>query len=181
MTTLATERLLLRPFRALDVADVAAYATRETFWRYLPLAPQTPAMSAEFVAQRIAGGLPDSAGNWSFAAEMREGGHMIGAFRIGIRHPQHRAGDIGYGLHHDWWGRGLATEGVRALLAFGFGTLELHRVIATADARNERSWKVMERVGMRREGILRGDKLVRGEWRDSVLYAILAEEFDALL
>lgn len=179
MATLTTERLLLRPFRLDDAAAVAAYATREAFWRYLQLEPQTPAMSAEYVAKRVSGGQPDADGHWTFAAETRAGGEMIGAFRIGARSPRNRSGDLGYGLHPDWWGRGLATEAVHAMLSFGFATLGLHRVFATADVSNERSWRVMERVGMRREGVLRGDKLVRGEWRDSVLYAILAEEYAA--
>lgn len=66
---------------------------------------------------------------------------------------------------------------MRALLAFGFLSLGLERVAATADIRNERSWSVMERVGMRREGVLRHHQLVRGGWRGSVLYSMLSKEF----
>jgi len=180
MATLTTERLLLRPFRTSDAPSVAAYATREVFWRYLPLEPLTVETSDKYVGDRVAGGMPDAEGTWTFAVERHEGGPMIGALSITVRGKARHSASLGYGLDPDWWGKGIATEGMRTVLAFGFGTLGVHRIFATADVHNERSWRVMERLGMRREGILRGDKLVRGEWRDSVLYAILAEEFAAL-
>ena len=58
-----------------------------------------------------------------------------------------------------------------------FKTLNLHRVIATCDVRNTGSFGVMEKLGMRREGALRQDRQIKGAWRDTYLYAVLAEEW----
>ena len=74
-------------------------------------------------------------------------------------------------------GTGVVTEAARALLGAGFRHLDLHRVFATCDVRNTGSYAVMEKLGMRREGRLRRDRQVKGAWRDTYLYAILAEEF----
>ena len=173
---LETKRLVLRPLRVSDTDDIAGYAPREEFWRYLPLPPLTWDSSAEFVARKAAQ-QPDENGDWSFAAEHRAAGRVIGAFRIGKIDQEARAADLGFGVDPDYWGQGLATEAAHALLAFGFGALNLHRIWATADMRNEASWRVMEKVGMKREGLLREHVLVRGAWRSSVLYSILAHEF----
>ena len=89
----------------------------------------------------------------------------------------------GYMFIHCLWvvgkskGQGYATEAARALVSFGFGTLRLHRVFATCDVRNVASARVLEKVGMRREGHCRGDKWVRGQWRDSYIYAMLEDEW----
>jgi RimJ/RimL family protein N-acetyltransferase len=66
------------------------------------------------------------------------------------------------------------------LLEFGFGVLGMHRVYATADARNVRSIRVMEKLGMHHEGTLRKNLFLRGEFRDTVLYALLDDEFWSL-
>ena len=65
------------------------------------------------------------------------------------------------------------TEAVQRIVQAGFEELDLHRVWATADIANSASWRLLDRVGMQREGHLRQHKRVRGEWRDSYLYSIL--------
>ena len=62
-------------------------------------------------------------------------------------------------------------------MGLGFGTLELHRIFATCDVRNVASARVLEKVGMRREGHLREDSCMRGQWRDSYVYGILEHEW----
>lgn len=181
---LTTPRLILRPFATTDLADLVGYATRPEFWRHLPLPEQTPETLAAFLARRVAEGHPDSDRNWHFAAELNVtddplSGHVIGACRIGIRDEAHRQGDLGWSLSPDVWGRGFAQEMATAVITFGFGALHLGKIWATTNADNERSWRVMERIGMSREGYLRQHRLVRGEWRDNVLYGILAHEWDA--
>jgi len=174
---LQTERLVLRPFRVSDLDDELAYATREVFWRYLPVPPLTPEKVADFVQSQVSAGHAETSDDWTFAAEYRSKVRVVGAFRIGKRSRQHRSADLGFGLSPDYWRMGLAGEAVAALMAFGFAAWELERIWATADAENEASWRVMEKCGMKREGVIRHHLLVRGAWRDSVLYAILAEEF----
>ena len=71
---------------------------------------------------------------------------------------------------------GEIDKAARALLGAGFRHLDLHRVFATCDVRNTGSFGVMEKIGMRREGLLRRDRQVKGAWRDTYLYAMLAED-----
>lgn len=82
-----------------------------------------------------------------------------------------------YLLDPDYWGKGLATEALRQLLAIGFGELRLHRIWASCLPANPASARVLKKAGMRREGYLRKNLRVHGEWRDCFLYAILHEEW----
>jgi RimJ/RimL family protein N-acetyltransferase len=86
--------------------------------------------------------------------------------------------ELGWVLHPDHTGQGYATEAVRALLRVCFDDLHLRRVTADCFAANEASWRLMERVGMRRETSTVRDSLHRsGEWLDGLGYALLAEEW----
>ena len=85
--------------------------------------------------------------------------------------------DFGCTLNRRYWNNGYATEGARVLLGVAFTKLGLHRVWAICDVRNHASYRVMEKLGMRREAWFKKDVWQKGEWRDSYLYAILAEEW----
>ncbi|MEJ2408530.1 MAG: GNAT family N-acetyltransferase [Novosphingobium sp.] len=170
---LETARLRLRPFEPDDAEAVAAYSTSEEFVRYMPLPRQTPESAAAFVARCVAEGMPDTQGNWRFVVEDRETARVIGSIRIGVREPDHQQGDVGYALHQSHWGKGYMTEALERILSFGFSELPLERIWATADVDNIASWRVMEKAGMQREGLMRHHRLIRGQWRDSVLYACL--------
>ncbi len=176
VTTLYASRLRLRPFAAGDWPDVAAYSIRPEFRLYLPLPPQTEESARAFVEDRVRGGQPNDAGDWHFGLQLVEASRLIGSIRIGVREQAHRQGDVGYALHPDLWGHGYATEALRRVLAFGFKNLGLERIWAIADSRNEASWRVMERAGMEREGVMRHHRLHREEWRDSVLYAAIRDQ-----
>jgi ribosomal-protein-alanine N-acetyltransferase len=86
---------------------------------------------------------------------------------------------LGYGVARAWWGRGVASEAARAVVDYGFEVLGLAKVWARADPRNGASVRVLEKVGMQREGLLRGHLLIRGERVDRVYYGLLREEWKA--
>ena len=88
-----------------------------------------------------------------------------------------RQGEIGFTFHPEYGGRGFATRTVTATLGFGFTMLGLHRVVGTVDTRNEPSWKLMERVGMRREAHFIHDVFADDEWIDDYVYAMLEHEW----
>ncbi len=81
-------------------------------------------------------------------------------------------------LHRDHHGQGYATEAARALLGYGFEELDLHRIIATCQPENPASYRVMEKLGMRREGHFR-QCIDRGQgvWWDEYFYALLKDEW----
>ncbi len=87
-------------------------------------------------------------------------------------------GEIWSLLHPRFWGRGLATEAAVGLLRLGFGELGLHRMWACCLPENPASTRVLEKLGMRREGLRKANLKIHGEWKDSYQYAILADEWD---
>jgi len=97
---------------------------------------------------------------------------IVGA--VGIRlEPAHRRGEMGYWLGRKFWGQGYATIAARTLITHIFATTDLHRIYANHFIGNEVSGRVMEKVGMKREGVLRGGTCKQGVNRDVVLYAIV--------
>ena len=168
---LRTERLLLRPFRSDDVDDVLGYATDPEWGRYLPVPdPYTRRSAERFVAGAILAD-PDTRPIWAIVHE----GRVSGALNLTVRSPG-RA-ELGYSIARQLWGRGLTTEAAAAVIGYGFESLELVRIFAMADVRNTASWRVMEKLGMQREGMLRRHAVLRGEHVDHVLYAVLADEW----
>lgn len=88
------------------------------------------------------------------------------------------AAEVGWVLSPEWQGRGLVTECVSALLEVCFDGLDLHRVVAGCTVENTRSWRLMERVGMRREAHTVQSGLHRdGTWHDGYMYAVLQSEW----
>ena len=86
-------------------------------------------------------------------------------------------GDIGYEFSPDYWRQGYATEAASEIIRFGFEELELHRIWSWCIAENNGSWRVMEKLGMQREGLLRENEYFKGRWWDTLMYAILEDEW----
>ena len=119
------------------------------------------------------------AGNTSvqFAVVLRTEGRLIGACTIAVRTDELHQGELWYLMNRRYWGHGHTTEAARAVLEYSFKELELHRVYATCRAANLASIRVLEKLGMRREGHLREHRWMKGRWQDSFLYAILDREW----
>jgi RimJ/RimL family protein N-acetyltransferase len=177
-----TSRLLLRPTTLADLDAMHGYKSQEEVCRYLPYPP----MSRERVAERLAGDwsrteLTEPGQALNLGVELLASGRLVGDVVLFWRSELDRAGEIGYVFAPDSSGQGYATEAARALLALGFDPtagLGLHRIFAQLDARNSSSARVLERLGMRREGLLRQDSWFKGEWSDTLIYAMLASEFE---
>ena len=103
-------------------------------------------------------------------------GELIGACGLTIISVERLQTAIGYAYRRDVWGRGYATEAARALVAFGFEQLGMHRIFSYVDVDNVASARVLEKAGMQREGLVRHDAFMHGQWRDSYLYAILEDD-----
>lgn len=174
---LPTARLLLRGFRAADEAAFQQFATAEDFWKFLPGPALDKELVTRFVAAQVAEAANPTGRDWVFAVEDVAMQRAIGMVRLSIASAEHRQGNIGFSLDGAIRGRGYASEAMRALLDFGFATLGLHRITALADVENGRSHVVLQKLGFRREGILRQNFQVRGEWRDSDLFALLRSEW----
>ncbi len=175
--SLTTDHLLLRGFFGADWQAVHEYASDPEVVRYMEWGPNTEEESRIFVRRAIAGQRQEPRRDCGFAIVLRTEEKLIGGCGVFRSKPDSREGWLGYCLNRRFWGRGYATEAAAALLAFGFRELKLHRIFATCDVANAASARVMEKVGMAREGRLREHKQVKGKWRDSYVYAILVREW----
>jgi RimJ/RimL family protein N-acetyltransferase len=108
---------------------------------------------------------------------IRDKNRLIGGCGIYESNVESREGWIGYCLNRQFWSQGYATETAQALLEFGFTHLNLHRIFAICDPANTASAHVMEKIGMQREGHLRENMQRNDAWHDSLLYAILEQEW----
>ncbi len=173
-----TERLILRPYRQEDAEGVYTLYSNPDVVRYLYSEVMVRKGLQESMDRRLQGTKLEVEGDvLELAAELRDGGQFVGAMTFFYRSNIHQRGELGYIILPEYSGRGLATEGARALLAIGFDLLGLHRIEAQCDARNVASSRVMERIGMRREAHMRENEFVKGEWTDEVLCAMLHEEW----
>ena len=168
-TELTTERLLLRPFRLSDIGDVLRYASDPEWAAFYPR-PYDRGVTEHMVARSVVISWEREA---VFAIEAD--GRVVGLVSLEVEQ-ESRTAELGYDLARDVWGQGLATEAAAAVVDWGFREYGLARIFAEADARNARSLRVMERLGMTREGVHRRDQIERGE-REIARYAVLRSEW----
>src|SRR5687768_4187388 len=148
MTTLRTERLTLRPFREADLDDYARICADPEVVRHVG-APFSRAEAWLHIATML--GHWQLRGHGMWAVEDRASGALIG--RIGFYEPEGWPGlELGWMLARDHWGRGLATEGARAALAFAFAPLRKPHVISLIRPENLASIRVAEKLGERLQG-----------------------------
>jgi RimJ/RimL family protein N-acetyltransferase len=177
---LTTQRLTLRPYEAGDLPALHDLFGRADVSRYLMWEPMDLDQARELLDRRVLQTRIDADGDAILLAAVEtETGRMIGELMLRVTSIESGQGEIGWSLHPDAQGRGLATEGAREVLRAGFEVLGLHRIVAGADPRNGASLRVMERLGMRREAEFIEQAFVKGEWIDEVIYAILAGEWEA--
>jgi RimJ/RimL family protein N-acetyltransferase len=174
-THIETARLILRQPVVADTPLIyEAYANDALVTRYLTWRPhRTPADGEEPAAHRLAAW--ESGKYFSWVIILREGGELTGM--ISIRPDAWRV-DLGYVLGRRWWGRGYMTEAVRAVVDYVLSEPEVFRVWAVCDVDNLASARVLEKAGLRREGILRRWAMhpnLSDEPRDSVCYARVKE------
>ena len=172
-----TDRLLIREFLETDLASIHVYASKEEVTRYVPFSPNSETDTKEFLTRAMAFQAQDPRNHYELAVILQENGTLIGGCGIHISNPLQREGFIGHCYDTTYWNKGYATEAGNALLQFGFGQLKLHRIYATCFPENFGSAKVLEKLGIQKEGRLREHMLQRGQWRDSLQYSILDYEY----
>jgi RimJ/RimL family protein N-acetyltransferase len=175
--TAETERMRLRTYTGEDFAEFFDLHRREDVARYLPWHPRDEegARAAIDRHQDLEVEIDDQ--GVTLAAFDKDSGRLVGDFVLILRSVEHLRGEIGYVLHPDFTGRGLATEGARHLLGLAFERLELRRVIGRIDARNTASARVLTKIGMRHEAHLVENELFKGEWTDEDDFAMLRREW----
>lgn len=115
--------------------------------------------------------------SYVFCLELVDTKQFIGLIALNIGKPNYKTAELWYKIHPDHWRNGYATEALSCILHFAFIDLKLHRIEAGCAVENIASIKVLEKVGMKREGMKRKILPIRGEWKDNYFYAMLEEEF----
>lgn len=177
---ITTERLLLRPFVPGDLEALAAMHGHAQVARFLDWEP----MSHEAVTALLERILPytaidDRSDGLRLATVLRGSGELVGDVSLWCEPGNRSQAEIGFVFHPDFQGHGFALEAATVLIRLGFGELGLHRIIGRCDGDNAASARLMERLGMRREAHFRQAELIKGEWRDELIYAMLAEDWRA--
>jgi ribosomal-protein-alanine N-acetyltransferase len=174
---LKTDRLLLRPLQDSDAEALFAVFADPTVMRYWSTPPWTEIESAHVM---IAQDRDTTSGqHLRLGIALKAGTPLIGTCTFFDINTTCRRAEIGYALGSTAWGKGYMNEALTALLDYGFAELDLNRVEADIDPRNEASGKTLERLGFTREGLLRERWIVDGEVSDTAFYGLLRREWGA--
>jgi len=174
---LTTERLIIRPFLKNDYRDLYEYLSLSETYRFEPGKPISLNEAKKLCRER-------AKGTNFWAATLKDSQKLIGHVSFFLLGPEFLlAWEIGYIFNPAFQNQGYATEAVRAIIKYAFMELGAHRIVGHCSPENPPSWKVLEKCGMRREGLLRKnfyvhkDKDGNPQWLDSYEYAILDEDF----
>jgi RimJ/RimL family protein N-acetyltransferase len=177
---LRTARLLLRAFTSDDVDAVWTYQREPAVAQYMPWEPRDREQCAAAVEQMARETTLAQEGDClCLAAVRRDSGILVGQVELVWVSEHHREGEIGYVLDPRHHGRGFATEAAHAMLRVGFEQLGLHRVVGRCLAPNTASAALLQRLGMRREAHFRRNALVKGDWTDELVFAVLRDDWPA--
>ncbi len=174
---LETVRLLLRPFVLTDAPDVQRLAgAPEVADTTLNLPHPYEVRDAEQWIGGLAGRFA-AGSNVAYAVTRREEG-LLGAISLMDISVRHRRAELGYWLGVPFWNQGCMTEAADALVSYGFSELGLNKITAAHFARNPASGRVMQKIGMSQEGLLRRDVRKGDGFEDMVVYGLLAEDWN---
>jgi [ribosomal protein S5]-alanine N-acetyltransferase len=175
--TYALEHVILRPLQEYDFADFFEYAQDPRV--------SEPGMWLPYVSEDVARddfvhilSLYERGLMW-WAIEHRVTGKMIGKCQLSDHDADDRRAEISYALHPDFWGQGLMSESIKTTVQYGFEDFDLYRIGAKVYTNNIGSIRVLEKIGMSREGCLRGYRRVFDAPKDVFVYSILRDEWRA--
>ena len=176
---LETQRLILRDFVKDDWQAVLAYQSDPLYLRYYEWTDRTPEAVQEFVSWFLDHQIQNPRIKYQLAAMLKSSNQLIGNCGIRMDDPNALEANIGYELDPKHWNNGYATEAAHAIVDFGFSRFGVHRVWSWCVADNVGSAHVLEKLGMRLEGRLRENEYYKGRWWDTLIYAILVDEWNA--
>ena len=176
---LLTERLVIRRFGTQDAEPFARYRSLPEVARYQSWEAPYAIERARAFVDWMASHHPDERGEWyQFAISTREAPTiLIGDCAFHGRAAEPMIADIGYTMDPSFQGHGYATEAVGELVRYLIVDRGKHKVCADCDTRNDGSWKLLERLGFRREGEIRGAFRDGEGWASEYLYGMLADDW----
>lgn len=169
---LETKRLLLRDYKVEDWERVHIYGSDPDFSKYEFWGPNTLEDTKYFIADMVRQSHSDPRFKFDFAVCLRDSGLLIGGCGLRRETELSQVANLGWAINPEFQNKGYATEAAKALIDMGFQKLNLAVIYATCDTRNAASYRVMEKLGMKRVGFIKGTKEMKGHIRDSFRYEI---------
>jgi [ribosomal protein S5]-alanine N-acetyltransferase len=175
---LHTKRLIIRDMQMTDLYSIHRYGSDLEHVKYMTWGPNSLEETQRFLTEAVQKNQATPRKNYDLAITEKDDGQVIGGIGIYLNDEMNEA-MIGWIIHKDHWNQGYVTEAAFALLDYGFNTLGLRRMVATCDAENIASWRVMEKIGMRKEAHFVKSRIFRKEmgYRDEFHYALLKDGF----
>lgn len=174
---IATRRLHLRDYTKDDVAVVQAYVNDPVYWEHHSVEPPKPEQISALVQWAVQEQAIKPRLNHYLAAVRKDSKEIVGEAVLRITNAEARQAEIGFGISPKLWRQGYATEIGQALLEAAFTRLKMHRVVAQCAPENKPSIRVLQKLGLAREGLMRDVVHARGRWWSSALYSILENEY----
>jgi [ribosomal protein S5]-alanine N-acetyltransferase len=172
-----TERLILRNITENDVNDIFEYASVPDVTPFLLWnTHKTKQDSIDFV--KFANGQFNNNLSLVWGIEIKSEKKLIGSIDLRDWNRIHKCGEIGYVISKKYWNKGYITEAMKTVIQFGFEILDLNRIEAHCEEENIGSWKVMEKCGMKYEGVLREKVFIKERFRSMKMYSILKKEWN---
>lgn len=179
LPTLETERLLLRKITLEDAWDMHYYGSNENVSKYVTWEThKSLSDTREFIEFVLTKYENKKIAPWGI--EYKENGKLIGTIDFVSWQLKNNIAEIGYVLSQDYWGKGITTEAAKEVIKFGFENMDLVRIQARCDIENIGSARVMEKVGMTFEGVIRKGIFVKSKHRDIKMYSIINEELSTI-
>ncbi len=171
---LSTKRLYLRLIELSDLEAIHTLHSLPETDKYNTLGiPKNTEATKLIIEDWIAANNKPESKNLTFAIEQTISKKFIGLIALKIGSEKFKNGEVWYKLHSDYWGKGFGTEALHSILDFGFEKIKLHRIEAGCAIDNIGSMKILEKVGMTREGRKRQVLPLKSGWSDNFEYAIL--------
>lgn len=169
--------MILREFDDSDLKSVNEYASDPAVAEYMEWGPSSEKETRSFL--RLARDFRLEKPRLQFELAIYHTGErkVIGGCGLTVVDKERRQAALGYVLNRKFWRKGYVSEAAAAMLRFGFAELNLHRIFATCDELNEGSYAVMRKIGMRQEAHFIEERFIKGRWRNTFVYALLAREW----
>jgi len=168
-------RLFFRKILLSDTKDLLLIRSNDDVMRFMDVIRFESVNDAEKWVHSVSESYDNETGIiWGIVE--KQSNDFIGYFGFWRMISEHCRAEIGYALKSEYWGKGYMYETINRLVRFGFEEMKLHSIEANVNPLNERSKKVLERIGFKKEAHFRENYLFNGEFLDSIIYSLLEKD-----
>jgi ribosomal-protein-alanine N-acetyltransferase len=170
-----SDRLLFRKFLLSDAKDLLLIRSNDDVMRFMDVIRFESIADAVKMIQSVEESYKKETGiNWGIVE--KHSNNFIGYFGFWRMIPEHCRAEIGYALKPEYWGKGYMYETINRMVKFGFENIKLHSIEANVNPENERSKKVLEKIGFEKEAYFRENYLFNNQFLDSIIYSLLEKD-----